>query len=391
MGEGFEGSRTARRSSNAVVDEGSLTSHLEWDYSRIQDSLTSVINSQQKSGERYLTQTKIKSYLLDQGTSTDTAIVLQSLKGHGPTIAGLVDDRDGNKLIHTNDLRALRQSYKDGEKLSLDNRRFIARQGSVTFSFGFWRERALNSSLSLYGPAIPPYISADGVTQAAGVGNCHFAASLTSLAAVNPSAIPKMIQETADGYTVNFPGGNPIKVKRPTIGRLFEYDQLSPYGTWSFILQEGYGSRCKSGAGVEGAGGSAFYHGMRILTNGSVDIDSNWCTTFATMNKKLSDCFKNGRPVAAGITGEFFAPLGLSDNKEDKTGLSCNHAFAVIGYSANNEHPELGEITLKNPTGYLAWDTPPAGFKSLGDGKFQCNLRTFSSTFSELAYATKAP
>lgn len=234
----------------------------------------------------------------------------------------------------------------------------------------------------------------EACVQPIGVGNCHFVAAMASLAALNPARIKEMITDNKNGtFTVTFPGQKPVTVNAPTRGEMLYYEMPSKNGTWTAVLMKAFGKFSSPGAArdMEGAGGSIAAYGLKILGGHGVDIDQNFLTTYGTMHSKLEANLKNHRPMIAGINNEFWSLFGLSDNKEDSSGLQCGHAYSVLDFSPNPADPQNAMITLRNPYGESSWfdGKPPDCITDLGGGKFQMSLYDFSRLFSDIAYAKK--
>ena len=228
-------------------------------------------------------------------------------------------------------------------------------------------------------------ITPDAVHQG-GLGDCYFLQAVSSVAAQDPEAIKKMIQDNHDGtYTVTFPGqpDKPITVNAPTQEEL---DRFAHYqdGTYVSVLEKAHryltGKTDKDDGGDPAAGLELMtgkkYHDEDIhktnpgfwdfavpiygiydtLTGGNQTSDDE-------VAKMLTKAFNNHEEVGCG-TGKNQGPIG-------------DHAWSVLGYD-----PATQTVTLRNPWGYLGFD--PKKFpsvKDLGDGKFTMSLAEFHKNY----------
>lgn len=270
------------------------------------------------------------------------------------------------------------------------------------------------TNLDLYG-GLPPEesIVPDAIRQGQFMGDCFLLSAIGSVAAVSPETIENMIVDNGidpgtgfHTYTVTFPGARytPVSVTAPTQAELLmsarggysaaESGTRQPlsYGTWPIILEKAAGRLYYEHfayGGVQGAlfgsevdadgamGGSMSSAGLKLMTGGGVDSDSNWCTTYATIHNKLTAAFNESRPVTAYIEG--YENLGRQEGN-----LTEGHEYSVIAYDSQRR-----VITIRNPFGREDQGIPRAepGITRLENGAFEMTLEMFNKYFNGLVYA----
>lgn len=247
----------------------------------------------------------------------------------------------------------------------------------------------------LYSDSVDPVksIKPQAVIQG-GIGNCYFLSALSSLAEIDPEAIPRMIKDNKDGtYTVTFPHApkEPITIAKPTGQELFTYARANEFGIWPAVMEKAYGTWAMasvwrrnplknlypSNIPQENAdGGSMTHHGLKMLTDSSADVHFfAGVTKPDALHKVLVDAFKDKKPVT------IFSSIG----KQMDPAVPTGHEYSVLGYDEKTK-----TVTIRNPWGSTEPMTPWASAKDgKNDGVFTLPLDEAMKKFIGLAAATK--
>jgi len=251
------------------------------------------------------------------------------------------------------------------------------------------------------------------------LGNCYFMAALSSLAAVDPHAIVKMIKDNHDGtYTVTFPisPNEPITVTAPTeverarYTRTYSFDGNKNHGDWPIIMEKAFGQWCINrplriwrrspaewlGNKVFGKfgkiipqensdGGSVYHRGLMALTGKIPHVDLCINNNEKKLDDAMQKVFAKGQPATAFISRRMDAIVGLHEDLTDDAKLLCGHEYGVLGYDAGTKL-----VTIREPNGYFEPcdknDVPEDGIR---DGVFKISLERFRKNFTGFCYPRK--
>lgn len=348
------------------------------------------------NGDGFLTRDELEKAAGDTSLKADEKQAVERMKERLSDIEEASNDEwgDENKGITKADLKEYWEDYR-----KKDDTKLVERVWGDLHNSG---KRLEAANTDCYATANPiDCIEPEAVKQGK-IGDCYFMAGVASLAGSNPQAIKDMIKDNGNGtYTVTFPGApdTPITVDKPTEAELSHYAQPGKYGNWPAILEKAYGKYCNEhwyrrgpknlGGGdvdQDGAdGGSLRNAGLRILTGKGVDSDTMSLTSEAELKQKLSEAFKDGRPVVASINNELGSLVGAADNKVDGLGIPAGHEYTVIGYDE-----KTGKVKIMNPWGHgEPCDASGKPLDGNDDGVFELTVADFKKYFSSVAYSEK--
>lgn len=347
-------------------------------------------------GDGFLTNSELEEALKDSSLKDNEKQAIERMKKQIANIEEASNDEwgDESKGITKEDLKKYWEEYR-----GQDDTKLVERIWGDLHASGKRYEAA---NLNCYATAEPLDSIKPEACKQGKIGDCYFMAGLASLAGSNPQAIKDMIKDNGDGtYTVTFPGApdDPITVEKPTESELSHYAHPGKYGNWPAILEKAYGKYCNEhwyrrgpknlGGGdvdQDGAdGGSLRNAGLRILTGKGVDSDNMSLTSEEELKAKLTEAFKDGRPVVCCITNELGSLVGLADNKVDGLGIPAGHEYTVVGYDE-----KTGKVKIMNPWGHgEPCDASGNPLDGKDDGVFELTLAEFKKYFSSVAYSEK--
>ena len=279
------------------------------------------------------------------------------------------EKRDG---ITVGDLLVLEQLLREEEvdSLSLDRKRLKAVAEAI-----MKRTREIyKMNPSLYGSDGEALTSIRPVAVRRGnMGDCHFLAALTAMAAMEPAALASMIAVGEDeSYTVTFPGGisgtgGGVRVKRPGVVELSLYGRLTRMGYWPMVLEKAVQSELELSSERKIVD-PAFC--LQLLTGVPAVMINLDGITPDLMNSTLSQYRQ--RPMVA-----------VSASTSLAKGLNPAHAYSVIGVDSTGS--STVRITLRDPFG----PKHPAATSSgrLKDGMFSLDPVEFAGSFEKLFIA----
>ena len=236
------------------------------------------------------------------------------------------------------------------------------------------------------GPLFRDGPSASDVQQGQ-LGDCYFAAALAGLAAINPSAVERLIQPTGDGsVSVTFYerdvvtgqyrpvvihvdpelyqsrwGGGPLYGRAPGRG-----DQME---LW-FPLVEKAWATWKGGYEQAGRGGTQNQVFSAVLGRNASWLEFNSATpdgVWGTMQATL----QAGLPLGA-------ATASRDDGRYANSGVHANHGYTVL--SANVENGQR-VVTLRNP-----WGSGEPRGDGVDDGVFTLPFNDFLRLYEQVQF-----
>ncbi len=191
--------------------------------------------------------------------------------------------------------------------------------------------------------------------------NCVLTSAVIGLAKQRPGSIQGLLVEQDNQVLLKLPGKEPRAIGRASREDLLEQSCSYQSGQWMTLLSRELGrvGEMEPGSAIE------------MLTGYPVDGDWLRLQNEQTLRRKLDSAISSHQVVIAGRSGW----------DHERAGLSRNHSYAVLGYSAVGD-----SVALQDPAGCEPVDAQGRALDGQLDGRFSLKLPEFKKLFSTIHY-----
>lgn len=231
------------------------------------------------------------------------------------------------------------------------------------------------------------------------IGDCHFLGPLGSMVFTRPGQVKEMIGgDQEHGYSVRFPGRQPVKITPPTDTELGLLSSAGSNGIWLAVLEKARGEVYREGFHMNtlddvdalAASPEKTRIDIELLTGHrperlAIPNPSMSPRKFAAAERKLHDLLirmdRDKHLCAAASRDPNYVPA--------PAGMAGDHSYAVLGYDRSNDvvhvwNPWGNNFTPRGGEGIKA------GYETV-HGVFKMPLKDFAREFNVVCHETSEP